>query len=365
MKTDKWNEICFLLSEHIQKDVSESQFELNIIQALRVLGWKEFTGDIAIRFSIQVGAANRITPDIIIKSGDNQKLFVIETKQPNIPFNTKFQQQLFSYMRLLKMDYGLLIGQGIQIFYDGDLSKQDDPILLETIRFEHNSEKGEQFVELFSKESFSHDSLKEFVLLAIKKLNLKLDFKILTERILSEDFVKNVPNLIKQEFINEYDGELIDSVLDDLEIEIREKNLNPQSIPISVNGTKTVARSQQTNTFRSTSAQSTNPLKTNKRTVDGKKIGQFVQDSFRKTYEKGLISANEIMNLQEKTYCKAVFSQSIEVLRHSSREFKDEYGNNRFYAKELFCGNYRLNSQWNETHWEQFLAWLRKIQKQL
>lgn len=362
MNTEKWNEICFLLSEHIQKDISESQFELNIIQALRVLGWKEFSGDIAIRNSIQVGAANRITPDIIVKSGENQKFFVIEIKQPSIPFNTKFQQQLFSYMRLLKMDFGLLIGQGIQVFYDGNLSKQDDPILLETIRFERNSEKGKQFVELFSKETFSFESLEAFVHQAIKKINLKFDFKILTDRILSEDFLKNVPNLIKQEFINEYDGELIDSVLDGLEIEIHNKNLIHPSVQNSVNELRKDVGSQNTYIPSNTGSQITHT--TEKRTVNGKKIGQFVQDSFRELYKNGFISANEIKNLQDKSYCKTVFGQTIEVLRHSSKETRDNYGNNRFYAREFFCGSYHLNSQWNESHWEQFLAWLRKIQKQ-
>jgi len=362
MNTDKWNEICFHLSEHIQKDISESQFELSIIQAIGVLGWKEFTGDIAIRTSIQVGAVNRITPDFIIKSAENQKLFVIEIKQPNIPINTKFQQQLFSYMRLLKMDFGLLIGQGIQVFYDGDLSKQDDPILLETIRFERNSEKGEQFVELFSKESFSQDSMKEFVRQAIKKINLKLDFKILTEKILSDDFIKTIPNLIKQDFINEYDGELIDSVLEELEIVILEKNRKPQSTPITENRTNIFSRAN--NTIKTTSTVNPSSLNTEKRTVDGKKIGQFVQDSFRVAYEKGLISANEIKNLQDKFYCKSKFGQSIEVLRHSSKVTRDDTGHNRFYAKEIFCGSYWLNSQWNESHWEKFLSWIREIQKQ-
>lgn len=38
-------------------------------------------------------------------------------------------------MRQLKLEFGILIGQGIQVFYDGDLAKQDDPVLLETIKF--------------------------------------------------------------------------------------------------------------------------------------------------------------------------------------------------------------------------------------
>lgn len=232
MNTDKWNEICFLLSENVQKDISENSFEQNVILALRVLEWKEYLGDFEIRPSFQIGASNKITPDFVIKSAEKQKLFVIEIKQPNIPLNSRFQQQLFSYMRQLKLEYGILIGQGIQIFYDGNLAKQDDPVLLDTIKFERNSEKGEKFVELFSKESFDSNLLKEYTVQSLKKINRKEDFKTLTNKILTEDFKKNIFGLLKQELINEYDGELIDSVLNELEIEIKSKNRIEENYPI-------------------------------------------------------------------------------------------------------------------------------------
>lgn len=234
MNNDKWNEICFLLSENIKSDISENSFELNVIQALRVLGWKQFSGDFEIRPSYQIGAANRITPDFVIKSADNHKLFVIEIKQPNIPLTSTFQQQLFSYMRQLKLEYGILIGQGIQIFYDGNLAEQEDPVLLETIRFEKNSEKGENFVQLFSKENFNTELLKEFTLNALKKINRKEEFKKLKNKILSDNYKHKLNELIKQDFISEYDGELIDSVLAELKIEIIEKNMpiNNSNTPI-------------------------------------------------------------------------------------------------------------------------------------
>lgn len=234
MNNDKWNEICFLLSENIKSDISENSFELNVIQALRVLGWKQFSGDFEIRPSYQIGAANRITPDFVIKSSNNHKLFVIEIKQPNIPLTSTFQQQLFSYMRQLKLEYGILIGQGIQIFYDGNLAEQEDPVLLETIRFEKNSEKGENFVQLFSKENFKTELLKEFTLNALKKINRKEEFKKLKNKILSDNYKDKLNELIKQDFISEYDGELIDSVLAELRIEIIEKNMpiNNSNTPI-------------------------------------------------------------------------------------------------------------------------------------
>lgn len=227
MNNEKWNEICFLLSDNIRTDISESDFEQNVVQALRVLDWKEYSGDIEIRPSFQVGAANRITPDFVIKDSDNRKLFVIEIKQPNIPLNSKFQQQLFSYMRQLKLEYGILIGQGIQIFYDGDLAKQEDPILLETIKFTKDNDKGLKFVEIFAKENFNQESLRNFTLNGLKKLNRREEHKELTKKLLDENYQEKISELIKQDFLDEYDGELIESVLENLRIEIRAKNALP------------------------------------------------------------------------------------------------------------------------------------------
>ena len=227
MNNEKWNEICFLLSDNIRTDISENDFEQNVVQALRVLDWKEYSGDIEIRPSFQVGASNRITPDFVIKDSDSRKLFVIEIKQPNIPLNSRFQQQLFSYMRQLKLEYGILIGQGIQIFYDGDLAKQEDPILLETIKFTKDNDKGLKFAEIFAKENFNQESLRNFTLNGLKKLNRREEYKELTKKLLDENYQEKISELIKQDFLGEYDGELIESVLENLRIEIRAKNALP------------------------------------------------------------------------------------------------------------------------------------------
>lgn len=225
MNNEKWNEIYFYLSENIQADISESEFEKNVIQALRVLDWKEFLGDIQIRPSFQIGASNRLMPDFIINSAEKRNLFVIEIKQPSIPLNTNFQQQLFSYMRQLRLQYGVLIGQVIQIFYDGDLTDHDEPVLLETIEFEKDSLKGQKFVELFSKENFSYESLKSFTLNSLNKIKRKADQKKLHQKIVSSDYELEILQLIKQDFLKKYDAELIDNVLQEISINITSKNL--------------------------------------------------------------------------------------------------------------------------------------------
>lgn len=231
MNNEKWKEICFLLSENIRTEISESDFEQNVIQALRVLDWKEYSGDLQIRPSFPIGASNRIVPDIVINSTEKRNLFVIEIKQPSIPLNTKFQQQLFSYMRQLKLQYGVLIGQVIQIFYDGDLTEHDEPVLLETIDFEKNSQKGQKFVELFNKENFSYDSLNTFTQNSLNKINRKNEQKILSQIILSSDYELKVLELIKLDLLNKYDGEIIDNVLQSISINIIEKNQTEVGIP--------------------------------------------------------------------------------------------------------------------------------------
>ena len=100
---------------------------------------------------------------------------------------------------------------------------------------------------------------------------------------------------------------------------------------------------------------------TDKRTMNGMKIGQFVQYNMRKLHEQNLISDKEIENLQDRFYSKQVLDQTFEILRSSDKEIRGEDGRNRYYAREKFCGDYHLTSQWVERHWEPFLSWMRKI----
>jgi hypothetical protein len=112
------------------------------------------------------------------------------------------------------------------------------------------------------------------------------------------------------------------------------------------------------------SVQYSNSSKIEKRTVDGMKIGQFVQYNMRKVFEQKLLGEDEISNLQDKNYSKKIFNQNFEVLRNINLETKDKTGRNRYYTNEIFFNNYHLTSQWFEYHWEFFLAWLTNIGKQ-
>jgi len=101
---------------------------------------------------------------------------------------------------------------------------------------------------------------------------------------------------------------------------------------------------------------------TEKRMVDGMKIGQFVKFNMRKLFDEHLISDKDIQNFQNKEYSKRKFNLNFELLRKKGLD-TFENGINRYYSKEFFCGDYYLTSQWYEYHWEHFLTWLREIKK--
>lgn len=123
-------------------------------------------------------------------------------------------------MRQLKLQYGVLIGKAIQVFYDGDLADYDYPVLLESIEFERASTKGLKFVELFSKETFNYDSLKEYASAVLKKINRKEEQKRLQQKILSSGFNSELFELIKLHFIDKHDAEIIDNALQEISISI-------------------------------------------------------------------------------------------------------------------------------------------------
>ena len=95
--------------------------------------------------------------------------------------------------------------------------------------------------------------------------------------------------------------------------------------------------------------------------VNGMKIGQFVLDSFRKAYERGLISEEEIKKLQDPEYSKRIFNANYEVLRFKTKSIEDHNKRNRYYKKELYCNSFYLSSQWFEYQWENLLKWLKQI----
>jgi len=221
-KMEKWNEFCYTLSENISSHLSEDLFELKVIQALGVMEWKGFRGDLRVRPSFQVGASKRLIPDIVVKSG-NKNLFVIEVKKPGIPLSTEFRSQLKSYMRQLKLDFGILIGQKIQIFYDGNLYGNSSFTLIEEIDFKRDSKKGLKFIELFSKENYSQQNLEQHAQIELLKLGEIKIIEKLKKELLSQNYITKIESFLKAELLNEHNESIVEKVFEKIHIKISDK----------------------------------------------------------------------------------------------------------------------------------------------
>lgn len=157
--TEKWNYFVYDLCEAKTKDIEEDGFHALIETQLQHLGWAKYKEEICHKPSIHLGNNNSIVPDIIIKR-DGEDEFVIEVKRPSHKQSKKDVDQLLSYMRILKLNVGIYIGDHIEIFYDMPSSKEAISVM--KVPLEINNKLGAKFVERFDKENFSQESIVDF-----------------------------------------------------------------------------------------------------------------------------------------------------------------------------------------------------------
>ena len=156
---EKWNYFVYDLCEAQKKDVDEDSFHALIETQLQHLGWAKYKGEICHKQNIHLGNSNSIEPDILIQR-DGEDEFVIEVKRPSHKQIKKDVDQLLSYMRILKLNVGIYIGNSIEVFYDMPSSKEAVSVM--KVPLEIDSKLGAKFVEQFDKENFSQESIVGF-----------------------------------------------------------------------------------------------------------------------------------------------------------------------------------------------------------
>ena len=156
---EKWNQFVYVLCEAKKKDVDEDTYHTLIENQLQLLNWMMYKGEICHKPNIPIGNSKFIQPDILIKS-DNEEQFVIEVKRPVHTQTERERVQLESYMRQLKLDVGIYIGEHIEVFYDKPKSK--DAVSVMRIPLEIDNKLGARFVEKFYRDNFSRDAIVSF-----------------------------------------------------------------------------------------------------------------------------------------------------------------------------------------------------------
>lgn len=215
-----WNDIYqdFLNSKN--RKCSERDFQNCIFSVFRYyLRWQNC---IVAEECIPIGAANTIRPDFVLYK-DNIPQVVIEVKEPNHIQTDRNKEQLFSYMRQKKVDFGLYIGEVIQLYYDVP-TDVELPLLMFTLEYNKESHHGFSFVSLFNFVDFERNRLASFCANRIQEIQKEKLIEFDIQQLLSDDGVILCESLLRSHFVAKgYSEADVDVLLNDIEIVLRQK----------------------------------------------------------------------------------------------------------------------------------------------
>ena len=221
--SDNWLEIYDILNYCISKEVLESTYQREIENCFKILGWRKANNTLLSKISIPIGSYGYIQPDIVLQKKIDEKnnvpVVAIEIKRPNNIKNERQEAQLFSYMRQMRLNYGLYIGENIQLFYDIP-DNHDNPISVLSVSITREDKNGDVLCRLFDYENFDTAELEHFCREQYNKKNEKNRIvQRLTELLVEpNDLLKS---LLKTLLISEgFDETIIDSELLKINIEV-------------------------------------------------------------------------------------------------------------------------------------------------
>lgn len=213
--TEKWNKICDYFDKFRTQPEERIQ---NLWEKFfaEIFGYSSLENEIDTHRTVQIGSTERMIPDIIIKNSESD-LFIVELKKETLPIDTAHKNQLFSYLKQLRVDLGILVCDQIAIF-DYNYNIDENQQIYALIHFKKDNPIGIKFVELFSKENFDRRKIKDFV-------NKCVDTKQNIANIKKELTNELVKKLITEYFLQSYTEDDVSIALKEYSFEVNEKRL--------------------------------------------------------------------------------------------------------------------------------------------
>jgi len=174
-------------------------------------GYSKAFKEIDSQRKIKLGSTEKVLSDIVVKK-DKKDIFLIELKKYSLEFNDGFARQLFSYLKLLSLDIGILICDKIYLVYY-DKEKTENQQEFAEIDFELDSLQGIEFIEIFSRANFDKIETINFI-------NRQIKFKQNIQRIKKELDNKFCKELLKTHFCQTYSQGEVFQALKTIDIQI-------------------------------------------------------------------------------------------------------------------------------------------------
>lgn len=176
------------------------------------------TTEIDAQRAVQMGSTKKA--DIVVRE-DGKDVVVVELKRHTESVLGKGQDQLFSYLNQLKsVDIGILVCNKLYV-YDFDFTKQNAENAENRLEipFERDNPDGAKFVELFSKENFNAQNIKEYIQ---SQRQEKQDVSAIRGEITAE----LIKELLKKHFMQTYTEDTFEQAFSTVHIEVTDKATN-------------------------------------------------------------------------------------------------------------------------------------------
>ena len=193
----KWKEFCCDLVDDSKHDVKEDIYQLHVENGFRQLGWSKSTGELCPKERINVGSHSQLEPDITMKI-DGKVVFVVEIKRPGNRIIERQEQQLLSYMRVMKTNIGLFIGYDIRLYYD---TNEKIPCLVWKSEVNPMSAFGMTFIEFFQRESFCLQKIESLCKQKYSEINSRTIMTNFSKE-LQNDQDNTIRNTLYEYFVN-------------------------------------------------------------------------------------------------------------------------------------------------------------------
>ncbi|MCL2107820.1 MAG: type I restriction enzyme HsdR N-terminal domain-containing protein [Oscillospiraceae bacterium] len=220
-----WNEICFRINKTL--NATEREFQNAVELLFEKLGWSAYKGEIVTGKTIPVGAAKSLKPDVIINAA-GKDIIVVELKKPSVTLSERNADQLMSYMRQLKLDFGILLGETMQFYCEsnkGIVKIRDIPFIMD-------SDEGAELIALLSKDGYSFDALNQYCADKLCEIEDRQETQKQVNIFCSESGASIVSDLLKDKLLEEFSDNVVSSIMGEIEISVSRKskaieNLSP------------------------------------------------------------------------------------------------------------------------------------------
>ena len=356
---EKWEDIFFTLKRHECHDekILQQAVEETILPSLN---WKQFKGEV-VRPEITFGSASKGIPDAVLcKDGINY--LVIELKRLTTPIQERAEKQLFSYMQNLKVSFGIIIGQTINLYYDNIIDKKP-PIKIKTFEISENNNDIVELIKNLYKNNFSQENFENYCKEIISENNKRKDNESKIDFLCSEKGVNYVKELLKIEYPQE--------VVDSLNIKITNKN-DIAFLTQIVNPIPYFQGYEPTYTYQSDKSKEikVHPAKVIDERYEirpTEKIQDYVKRILIQLERENKLTENELELLQTKQYSKETFGTVYSLLSTINIVAG---GLHRYYSTfpckdRKYMDKYYVCSQWSVQNTNEYVRkiaiWLNRI----